>query len=188
VSELDRYLLTSERSVATARRHWAVLLPQIFGVTVAWIACLWVVSASTNEYVNTVGTFFFLFSFLWISWLVAEWYMEQFAITDKRVLLVTGLLYKKVAVMPLSKVTDMTYERSPVGRMLGFGTFVMESAGQDQALSRIDYVRDPERLYFQLSEELFGPAAADNEDDVPPHLRRPHEGGTANTTPLPRLP
>src|ERR1700712_438239 len=89
-------------------------------------------------------------------WAVFEWYIEMFAVTDKRVLLVSGLLYKRVAVMPLTKVTDMTYERSPLGRILGYGTFIMESAGQDQALSRIDFVRSPERLYFQLSKELFG--------------------------------
>ena len=59
--------------------------------------------------------------------------------------------------MPLTKVTDLTYERSPLGRLLGYGTFIMESAGQDQALSRVDYLRSPDRLYQRLSQQMFGP-------------------------------
>jgi membrane protein YdbS with pleckstrin-like domain len=199
VSELDRYLLTSETCVATVRRHWAVLLPQGGAVAVAWIAWLWVLSSFTSSYLSSVATFFFIFSFLWIAWMVVEWSIEMFAVTDKRVLLVSGLLYKRVAVMPLSKVTDMTYERSPLGRILGYGTFLMESAGQDQALSRIDFVRSPDRLYFQLSEELFGrerkgggrrgpdaSAGADASTDLPP--QSPDAVPTTSTARLPRLP
>lgn len=205
MSDLDRYLLTSEICVATVRRHWAVLLPQASAVALAWVVWLWVLSSSTNTFLNTVATFFFIFSFLWIAWLVAEWYIEMFAVTDKRVILVSGLLYKRVAVMPLSKVTDMTYQRSPLGRILGYGTFVMESAGQDQALSRIDYVRSPQRLYFQLTEELFGRERkgarrrSDPPGDpggtgtggpapMPPAPPSPPAGGADSTAQLPRVP
>ncbi len=193
MSELDRYLLPSERSVATVRRHWAVLLPQAAAVAVAWVAWLWILSRNGSAYIALVGSFFFLFSFLWLAWFVLEWYREEFALTDKRVLLVSGLLYKRVAVMPLVKVTDLTYERSPLGRLLGYGTFIMESAGQDQALSRIDYIRDPGRLYAQLSNELFGPHRmvrrrepgypGGYDDDV-----LPPSAGSADTLRLPDVP
>ena len=33
--------------------------------------------------------------------------------------------------MPLAKVTDMSFQRSPIGRILGYGEFILESAGQD---------------------------------------------------------
>ena len=46
--------------------------------------------------------------------------------------------------MPLSKVTDLTFQRSLRGRLLGCGTFIVESAGQIQALNRIYYVPRPE--------------------------------------------
>jgi hypothetical protein len=38
----------------------------------------------------------------------------------------------------------------------GYGKFVVESAGQDQALSTIDFVPHPDRLYQQISDLLFG--------------------------------
>ena len=47
--------------------------------------------------------------------------------------------------MPLIKVTDMSYNRSVPGRILGYGRFVMESAGQDQALREVNWVPDPDQ-------------------------------------------
>jgi hypothetical protein len=84
-----------------------------------------------------------------------------------------------VAIMPLSKVTDMTYERTLFGRILGYGVFVMESAGQDQALSRIGYLPSPDVLYHDVSALLFGPKLMRSGRSWPPSSQA--------TTPLPRL-
>ena len=70
-------------------------------------------------------------------------------------LLVYGLLTQRVGVMPLSKVTDLTYERTLGGRLLGYGAFVVESAGQHQAFNRIDYLPTPDKLYHDVSVLLF---------------------------------
>ena len=84
------------------------------------------------------------------------WWIERIVITDKRVMLAEGFIVHKVGMMPLSKVTDLTFERSIGGRMLGYGTMVVESAGQIQALNRIDYMPRPEEVYEALSELVFG--------------------------------
>ena len=75
--------------------------------------------------------------------------------------------------MPLAKVTDMSYNRSPLGRLLGYGTFVMESAGQDQALHRVEWVPDPDQTYRAICAEIFG---VDDEERAPD---RPN--GSGNT-------
>ncbi|HEX5859843.1 MAG TPA: PH domain-containing protein, partial [Microbacterium sp.] len=64
---------------------------------------------------------------------------------------------RKVAMMPLLKVTDMTYDRSLLGRIVGYGTFVLESAGQGQALSVITHVPDADTHYRAICTQLFGP-------------------------------
>ena len=76
-------------------------------------------------------------------------------VTSHRFIETSGLLSRKVAMMPLAKVTDMTFERSALGRLLGYGTFILESAGQDQALSRVDYIPYPEQLYLEVCALLF---------------------------------
>lgn len=53
-------------------------------------------------------------------------------------------------------VTDLTFERSLRGRLLGYGTLIVESAGQIQALNRIDYIPRPEEVYEALPELVFG--------------------------------
>ena len=84
------------------------------------------------------------------------WWIERIVITDKRVMLAQGFIVHKIAMMPLTKVTDLTFERSLRGRILGYGTLIVESAGQIQALNRIDYIPRPEEVYEALSELVFG--------------------------------
>jgi len=60
-----------------------------------------------------------------------------------------------VDMMPLTKVTDMSFNRSARGQLLGFGEFVVESAGQDQALRHIEYLPYPEQLYLEVCGLIF---------------------------------
>ena len=48
----------------------------------------------------------------WFVWKVATWSVDYFVITNQRMLLTTGLITRKVAMMPLAKVTDMSFRRS----------------------------------------------------------------------------
>jgi uncharacterized membrane protein YdbT with pleckstrin-like domain len=84
------------------------------------------------------------------------WWIERIVITDKRVMLAQGIITHNVGMMPLGKVTDLTFQRSFGGRILGYGTMIVESAGQIQALNRIDYMPRPEEIYEALSELVFG--------------------------------
>jgi uncharacterized membrane protein YdbT with pleckstrin-like domain len=167
MSHLDRYLLPSERAVVVARRHWAQMLPHFLQAVAVWIGIIFLTGITDSGFLGLVSVFFLLFAVVWLGWFWIEWYFEQFAVTDKRVLLVSGILMRKVAIMPLIKVTDLTYERDLWGRLLGYGVFIIESAGQDQALSRIDYVNHPDELYRRISAELFGRTIVDFEDLSP---------------------
>nr|WP_276612496.1 PH domain-containing protein [Kineococcus vitellinus] len=84
------------------------------------------------------------------------WRNDWFMATDRRLLLTYGVFRRQVAMMPLSKVTDMSYNRSLAGRLLGYGELVMESAGQDRALSHVDRLPMPDQVYVRICEQLFG--------------------------------
>jgi uncharacterized membrane protein YdbT with pleckstrin-like domain len=90
------------------------------------------------------------------AYVVVEWWVERLVVTDKRFVMTIGVFTTKVLMMPISKVTDLTYQRSAWGRMLGYGTMVVESAGQIQALNKIDYLPRPEEFYDTISELVFG--------------------------------
>ena len=55
------------------------------------------------------------------------WWIERIVITDKRVMLAEGIVTHNVGMMPLSKVTDLTFRRTFGGRLLGYGTLIVES-------------------------------------------------------------
>ena len=94
--------------------------------------------------------------------------------------------------MPLQKVTDMTYDRSLLGMLVGYGSFTLESAGQDQALSHITHVPDADEHYRAICTQLFGPAsrekATPGDRREPPGHDRPDDGPDGPGGPGPRGP
>ena len=96
-------------------------------------------------------------------WLAASWSVDYFVVTSRRMILTSGLLTRKVAMMPLNKVTDMSFQRTFPGRLFGYGEFILESAGQDQALRNIPYIPYPEQLYLEVCDLLF-PSKDDGDD------------------------
>ncbi|AXB47154.1 PH domain-containing protein [Amycolatopsis albispora] len=154
----DEYLLDTERRVIRIRRHWATLLWDSFEAAALLAVCVLVsyVLPPSMWLVNNILWYAALLVILRFAYLVMEWWVERLVVTDKRFVMTTGVFTTKVLMMPISKVTDLTYQRSAWGRMLGYGTMVVESAGQIQALNKIDYLPRPEEFYDTISELVFG--------------------------------
>jgi uncharacterized membrane protein YdbT with pleckstrin-like domain len=161
----DEYLLDSERRVIRVRLHWACLAWDIFEA-VALLAVAVMVSYLLPEsmwLVQNVLWYAALFVVLRFAYLVLSWWVERIVVTDKRVMMTTGIVTTKVLMMPITKVTDLTYERTLIGRLLGYGTMIVESAGQIQALNRIAYLPKAEQVYDAISELVFGDKKAQAE-------------------------
>ncbi|MDA8372570.1 MAG: PH domain-containing protein [Nocardiopsaceae bacterium] len=156
-ASVNRYLLPHEQDVVTIRRHPAVLITPVAAVLGALIfaGILSNTPLAATPAALAVIWWVWLLVLVWFVWRVAEWSVDYFVITSQRLLLTTGLITRQVNMMPLGKVTDMRFERTLVGRFLGYGTFVMESAGQDQALSRIHFIPYPEQLYLEVVGLIF---------------------------------
>ncbi|MGC7099002.1 PH domain-containing protein [Amycolatopsis lurida] len=154
----DEYLLDTERRVIRVRRHWATLLWDSFEAAALLAICVLVsyVLPPSMWLVNNILWYAALLVILRFAYLVMEWWVERLVVTDKRFVMTTGVFTTKVLMMPISKVTDLTYQRTAWGRMLGYGTMVVESAGQIQALNKIDYLPKPEEFYDTISELVFG--------------------------------
>jgi uncharacterized membrane protein YdbT with pleckstrin-like domain len=160
-AQVEKYLLPNEDHVATVRRHPAVLIVP----TAQAVIGLLVAFALTATLLRGRGVLIWIVWGLWglvmlrLVWEIINWAVDYFVITSKRILLTSGVFTRSVAMMPLSKVTDMSFRRSFAGRLLGYGEFVVESAGQDQALRTIDHIPYPEELYQKVCEKIFPEAA-----------------------------
>jgi membrane protein YdbS with pleckstrin-like domain len=158
--ELDRYLTSAEKIVFRTRLHWI----RIAGPWLQFFLALLLLGILDTRLprdtrVRDVLVFLLALVLARALWRTFEWYREWFVGTDRRLMLTLGIITRKVAMIPLSKVTDMRYDRPPIGQIIGYGSFILESAGQDQAFREVEYVPHPDLLYRRISEELFTPSA-----------------------------
>ena len=156
---VDRYLLPREREkpIITVRKHPAVLIMPITlavaGLVVAFLLTATVLRA--NAPARDLVWLLWVGLALNLIWQATNWAVDYFVVTSQRMMLTSGIFTRKVGMMPLGKVTDMSFQRTFAGRVLGYGEFIVESAGQDQALSRIPYLPYPEHLYLEVCEMLW---------------------------------
>jgi uncharacterized membrane protein YdbT with pleckstrin-like domain len=154
---VNRYLLPHERQVISVHQHPAVLIRPIFEVLLGLAIAGWISNSFTHGNSTAILIIWLLWAILLLrlAWKVLDWSLTYFVITSQRLLLAKGFVQRKVDMMPLTKVTDMSFNRSATGQLLGFGEFVVESAGQDQALRHIDHLPYPEQLYLEVCGLIF---------------------------------
>lgn len=181
-AELDRYLTTAEKIVFRTRLHWIkIVAPWLqFFLSLLLLGILDNRLPRDNR-IRDVLVVLLLLVLARAIWRTFEWYREWFVGTDRRLMLTLGIVTRKVAMIPLGKVTDMRYDRPPVGQILGYGSFILESAGQDQAFREVEFVPNPDLLYRRISEELFTPNGRRGPD-------RPAAGPTALPVQEPSIP
>ena len=156
-ARINRYLLPHERQVISVHQHPAVLFRPVLEVLVGLAIAGWVTSSLVhgNNTAILVIWLLWLILVLRLLWKVFEWWENYFVITSQRMLLSQGFVTRKVNMMPLTKVTDMSFQRSAMGQLLGYGEFIVESAGQDQALRNVDHLPYPEQLYLEVCGLIF---------------------------------
>jgi Bacterial PH domain len=148
-ASVNKYLLPGEHQLICVRRHPEVLLGPITVTLVALLAGGLVsgfalLSSTGLEIVwLAVGVLF-----LRMLWKIANWSVDYLVVTPGRMLLVVGLVTRKLATMPLSAVTDLRLRRSARGRLFGYGDFVVESDLPDQSLAVVDRVPLSDEVYL----------------------------------------
>ncbi len=142
--QVSRHLLVSEgeQIIDEVRHHWCAIFWPIVGLLAALILFGAMPWAGAYFWAPlTVGMVVFLWSLVRIH---VE-YMDRFVITNMRVFRVHGVLSQHLATMPMTRILDISVHQPFLGRLLGYGHFVFESAAQDQGLRDIRFVGDPER-------------------------------------------
>lgn len=189
--DAEKYLLPDEQAVVATRRHWAVLLePSVKGLP-ALVAGGWLLILDPeNKVTSTAGLLVVVAAMVYLGLRVGEWWMRHFIVSRRRVLLTSGVIVRTVTLLPLRRITDLTWQETLLGQVLGYGTFRFESAGQDQALRHLTFMPNAQDLYRQVSELLFGSdhvgaMATDDEGNPEPQGRPSRRRDTEPITGLP---
>ncbi|MGI5917792.1 MAG: cyclic nucleotide-binding domain-containing protein [Anaerolineae bacterium] len=140
------WLEPGEVVVTHSRRHWIVFARSIFSGSVLFAIVLGIVLAlgasfelaAASWLAMTAGSLYALY-FVW-HWV--NWRNDYFAVTTMRLThreRVT-FIYETRHEIPLGRVQNITINRGPVGKALGYGDLTIETAAQLKLLfSRIPY-------------------------------------------------
>ena len=92
-------------------------------------------------------------------WLVVlpflRWWTTTYTVTNRRLIMRSGILTRVGKDMPLMRINDVSYQRSLLDRMLGCGTLYIQTAAEGGTI-KLDDVPNVERLHVEMTELLFG--------------------------------
>jgi hypothetical protein len=150
-----RVLLPHERRVITVRLHPGVLaLPSL-------VAVGGLIAAAVLSFLDLSSD---ALAITWVVWGAAllywlfriwNWLESYFVLTSSRLLLIRGFLGRDVEMMPLSMATQLTFRRSSLGRLLGYGRFIFEGMSLGPSFRNVNYLPYPEQLYIEVSDLIF---------------------------------
>jgi membrane protein YdbS with pleckstrin-like domain len=209
--DVAKYLLDDEPAVLAVRRHWAVLIEPTAKFLPAFLLGGWLLLLDPENPVSSSAGLIVLVAALgWYALRIVEWWMRHFIVSRRRVLLTSGVIVRTVTLLPLRRITDLTWKETPFGQLLGYGTFRFESAGAGNALAEITFLPQAGLLYRQVSALLFstdwggssgGAANVGDEEGnpeppepprrpgpPPPPPPPPARTGRQDTEPIPRTP
>lgn len=136
----DNLLVTGERVVVNKRPHWKVLiLPTILFIVIIGAGAALAALINSRDLANST----------WIYWAIVivavialvtlvvvpfvRWRTEHFVITNHHVFFRTGLLSRREHQIPLGQIANMETEVTFWGRLMGYGSLIVESSA-DQPL------------------------------------------------------
>jgi membrane protein YdbS with pleckstrin-like domain len=101
-----------------------------------------------------------------------RWY-TRYALTDFRLIRSWGVLNRRLAWIPWSKVTDVSMVQTLAGRILGYATVRIESANEASGFKAVTDLRDPHRFHRVVTEMV----QAKQGKTVPPWMKPDGPGG-----------
>jgi uncharacterized membrane protein YdbT with pleckstrin-like domain len=180
--DVGKYLAHGEKVIFVLRRH-TVVLEGAIGIWLAAIAAgVGFGFASGHQphwHLGEIGGWIVLAGAGVLAWKTGSWWITRYVITDERVLLVEGVVSRRVRAVPLSKVTHTDYRRTLAGRLLGYGTISLDSAGTHDGLRELTSIPRPDELYRLIMSLVSGTGS----HPQPP----PDDTALQDTGPLPRL-
>ena len=123
--------MPGESLVLKERQHWVVMVrPLLLPVAIVVLALVLDFAAVIPGDYRLLVTLITL-AILGVALIAVfiRWSSRSFTITDRRVILDTGILSRNTKVIALDRVQDIATSQSLLGRMLGYGRIEIDAAG-----------------------------------------------------------
>jgi len=173
MGHVDRNLVPGETLLYRTRHHWLVLLGPVFAgflLVVPGIALL-VEATATHDSAGLVvgsatvspqtmaitGAVLLAAAILTFIYGVAKRNATEMAVTNRRVLIKTGIASRRTLDLMLSRVGSIGVEESALGRMLGYGSVIVRGTGG--APESFLMIAHPQEFRRAVQEQIGAPEA-----------------------------
>ena len=134
----DSLLMDGEHVLYRTRQHplgrivsarWGIVM---VGIALAALIAIFIgnVTGTARDLLGWATLVLLVVGAVSIVWVYLHWWAEDYAVTNRRILKVEGLLNKKAADSGLEKINDAILEQSVFGRMLGYGDLDILTANE----------------------------------------------------------
>jgi uncharacterized membrane protein YdbT with pleckstrin-like domain len=170
---VDRNLVPGETLLYRTRHHWLVLMGPFFGgllLLVPGVALLVEAIATRNSDGLVVGSttispkvmaisgvVLVAAAIIVFSYGVAKRNATEMAVTNRRVLIKTGMGSRRTLDLMLSRVESIGVEESTAGRVLGYGSVVVRGTGGTPEPFLM--IAHPQEFRRAVQEQIGGPQA-----------------------------
>jgi uncharacterized membrane protein YdbT with pleckstrin-like domain len=156
----DSSLAVGEQSVLMLHPHWKTLVGPIAAAFVV-VAALLVAEVlipygkAANMERLAVAVVAIALLMWWLMYPLLRWRTTRYELTTRRMRIRDGIIARNGRDIPLSRVTDVSFRKGLLDRLLGCGTLVVESAGEhgEIMLTEIPRVERVQATLFQLVED-----------------------------------
>jgi uncharacterized membrane protein YdbT with pleckstrin-like domain len=156
----DRSLAVGEESVVILHPHWKTLAGPValaFVVVAALLAGEVLIPDNKAAGIERLALAVVAIALLmwWLMYPILVWRTTVYELTTRRLRLRDGVLARNGRDIPLSRITDVSFQKGVLDRLLGCGTLVVESAGEhgELTLTEIPHVERVSVVLFQLVED-----------------------------------
>lgn len=137
MSYAEKYALYGERLLYKSGCHWIVMFwPGLGGLVLgffgfALFASGWMATRNGGRYEGATvwGVLALLFAALLIGGGIIRWLATEVGVSNRRVLIKTGLFSRRSIEVLLPRVESIGVEEPLMGRILGYGTVIVRGTG-----------------------------------------------------------
>jgi uncharacterized membrane protein YdbT with pleckstrin-like domain len=148
MSYVEKHLMPGEQIEYRANLHWLVfILP-----TLLFIAAIWLFFSLGGNIAKFLALILIVGVLVTGLIAVIERMTSEFAVTNKRVLIKTGLIRRHSLETLLSKIESIGVAQSILGRILGFGTIVISGTGGSK--EPFHKIADPMQFRRRVQEQI----------------------------------
>jgi uncharacterized membrane protein YdbT with pleckstrin-like domain len=163
---INKKLLNEGESIVfSTRTHVkALLLPAIILILVAGAAgyALGQVDNKVLKYV--IAAVAVVIILVYTVWPFLKWMTATYTVTNRRLTTHTGVISRTGHDIPLARISDVSYEKGLLDRVLGCGTLIVSDASEKGRVALPD-VPQVERRQLQLSDLLYQGSQQDSRHD-----------------------